>query len=760
MLNQELELSLNMAFARAREHRHEFMTVEHLLLALLSNPAAREALEACTVDLVALRQELEAFIEQTTPTLPASEEERDTQPTLSFQRVLQRAVFHVQSSGRSEVSGANVLVAIFSEQESQAAYLLRKHDVSRLDVVNFISHGTRKDEPGQAPNNNAENPVNEEQSAGEDRMENFTTNLNQLARVGGIDPLIGRDKELERAIQVLCRRRKNNPLLVGESGVGKTAIAEGLAWRIEQGDVPEVMADCTLYSLDIGSLLAGTKYRGDFEKRFKSLLKQLEQDKNSILFIDEIHTIIGAGAASGGQVDAANLIKPLLSSGKIRVMGSTTYQEFSNIFEKDRALARRFQKIDITEPTVEETVQILTGLKPKYEAHHDVRYTAKAVRAAVELSVKYINDRHLPDKAIDVIDEAGARSRLMPVSKRKKTVNVSDIESVVARIARIPEKTVSSTDRDVLENLSDRLKMLVFGQDPAIEALTEAIKMSRAGLGQDHKPVGSFLFAGPTGVGKTEVTVQLAKALDIELLRFDMSEYMERHTVSRLIGAPPGYVGFDQGGLLTDAVLKHPHSVVLLDEIEKAHPDVFNLLLQVMDNGTLTDNNGRKADFRNVIVVMTTNAGVQETQRQSIGMIQQDNSTDAMGEIKKIFTPEFRNRLDNVIWFNHLSPEIIQQVVDKFIVELQAQLDAKGVSLEVSDEARDWLSTKGYDKSMGARPMARVMQENLKKPLANELLFGSLVDGGSVSVELNKDKKELTYRFLSAQKRKAEGAVH
>ncbi|MBS0969741.1 ATP-dependent Clp protease ATP-binding subunit ClpA [Chimaeribacter arupi] len=758
MLNQELELSLNMAFARAREHRHEFMTVEHLLLALLSNPAAREALEACTVDLVALRQELEAFIEQTTPTLPASEEERDTQPTLSFQRVLQRAVFHVQSSGRNEVSGANVLVAIFSEQESQAAYLLRKHDVSRLDVVNFISHGTRKDEPGQAPN--AENPVNEEQPAGEDRMENFTTNLNQLARVGGIDPLIGRDKELERAIQVLCRRRKNNPLLVGESGVGKTAIAEGLAWRIVQGDVPEVMADCTLYSLDIGSLLAGTKYRGDFEKRFKALLKQLEQDKNSILFIDEIHTIIGAGAASGGQVDAANLIKPLLSSGKIRVIGSTTYQEFSNIFEKDRALARRFQKIDITEPSVEETVQIINGLKTKYEAHHDVRYTAKAVRAAVELSVKYINDRHLPDKAIDVIDEAGARSRLMPVSKRKKTVNVGDIESVVARIARIPEKTVSASDRDVLRNLGDRLKMLVFGQDPAIGALTEAIKMSRAGLGQDRKPVGSFLFAGPTGVGKTEVTVQLAKALDIELLRFDMSEYMERHTVSRLIGAPPGYVGFDQGGLLTDAVIKHPHAVVLLDEIEKAHPDVFNLLLQVMDNGTLTDNNGRKADFRNVILVMTTNAGVRETERKSIGLIHQDNSTDAMEEIKKVFTPEFRNRLDNIIWFNHLSTEVIQQVVDKFIVELQAQLDAKGVSLEVSDEARDWLAVKGYDKAMGARPMARVMQENLKKPLANELLFGSLVDGGSVKVELDKDEDKLTYEFLSAQKRKEEGAVH
>lgn len=758
MLNQELELSLNMAFARAREHRHEFMTVEHLLLALLSNPSAREALEACTVDLTVLRQELETFIEQTTPTLPQNDEERDTQPTLSFQRVLQRAVFHVQSSGRSEVSGANVLVAIFSEQESQAAYLLRKHDVSRLDVVNFISHGTRKEESGPAAN--PENPVNEEQAGGEERMENFTTNLNQLARVGGIDPLIGRDSELERTIQVLCRRRKNNPLLVGESGVGKTAIAEGLAWRIVQGDVPEVMADCTLYSLDIGSLLAGTKYRGDFEKRFKALLKQLEQDKSSILFIDEIHTIIGAGAASGGQVDAANLIKPLLSSGKIRVIGSTTYQEFSNIFEKARALARRFQKIDITEPSVEETVQIINGLKPKYEAHHDVRYTAKAIRAAVELAVKYINDRHLPDKAIDVIDEAGARCRLLPASKRKKTVNVADIEAVVARIARIPEKTVSASDRDVLRNLGDRLKMLVFGQDKAIEALTEAIKMSRAGLGHERKPVGSFLFAGPTGVGKTEVTVQLAKALDIELLRFDMSEYMERHTVSRLIGAPPGYVGYDQGGLLTDAVIKHPHSVLLLDEIEKAHPDVFNLLLQVMDNGTLTDNNGRKADFRNVIVVMTTNAGVRETQRKSIGLIQQDNSSDAMEEIKKVFTPEFRNRLDGIIWFNHLSAEVIQQVVDKFIVELQAQLDAKGVSLEVSEEARNWLAEKGYDKAMGARPMARVIQENLKKPLANELLFGSLVDGGSVKVELDKAAQQLTYRFLSAQKTKTEGAVH
>lgn len=756
MLNQELELSLNMAFARAREHRHEFMTVEHLLLALLSNPSARESLEACSVDLVALRQELETFIEQTTPVLPEGQDERETQPTLSFQRVLQRAVFHVQSSGHNEVSGANVLVAIFSEQESQAAYLLRKYEVSRLDVVNFLSHGTRKDDSDQTPG--SDTPVSEEPTGGEERLENFTTNLNQLARAGGIDPLIGRDKELERTIQVLCRRRKNNPLLVGESGVGKTAIAEGLAWRIVQGSVPEVIADCTLYSLDIGSLLAGTKYRGDFEKRFKALLKQLEQDKNSILFIDEIHTIIGAGAASGGQVDAANLIKPLLSSGKIRVMGSTTYQEFSNIFEKDRALARRFQKIDVTEPTIEETVKIINGLKPKYEAHHDVRYSAKAIRAAVELAVKYINDRHLPDKAIDVIDEAGARSRLVPVSKRKKTVNVSDIETVVARIARIPEKSVSASDRDTLKVLNERLKMLVFGQDKAIEALTEAIKMSRAGLGNENKPVGSFLFAGPTGAGKTEVTVQLAKSLGIELLRFDMSEYMERHTVSRLIGAPPGYVGFDQGGLLTDAVIKHPHSVLLLDEIEKAHPDVFNLLLQVMDNGTLTDNNGRKADFRNVILAMTTNAGVRETERKSIGLIHQDNSTDAMEEIKKVFTPEFRNRLDNIIWFNPLSTEVIHQVVDKFIVELQVQLDQKGVSLEVSQEARNWLAEKGYDRAMGARPMTRVVQDHLKKPLANELLFGSLVHGGQVTIALDKQQQQLIYNFISAQKHKPETA--
>ncbi|WP_305402577.1 ATP-dependent Clp protease ATP-binding subunit ClpA [Photobacterium leiognathi] len=749
MLNKELEASLNGAFARAREKRHEFMTVEHLLLALLENVAAQEALLACRADLDQLRRELDSFIEQTTPLIPADDESRETQPTLSFQRVLQRAVFHVQSSGRTEVTGANVLVAIFSEQESHAAYLLKKSDISRLDVVNFISHGTVKDSDNDDVNSsdmgNGEDQRAEASS--EDKLENFATNLNQLAKSGGIDPLIGRDKELERTVQVLCRRRKNNPLLVGEAGVGKTAIAEGLAWRIVEGQVPDIIKDCVIYSLDIGSLLAGTKYRGDFEKRFKGILKQLEKEDHAVLFIDEIHTIIGAGAASGGQVDAANLIKPLLSSGKLRCMGSTTYQEYSNIFEKERALSRRFQKIDVIEPSLDDTTKILMGLKPKYEAHHEVRFTNKAIRAAVELSAKYINERHLPDKAIDVIDEAGARCRLAPANRRKKTVNVSDIEAMIAKMARIPEKSISSSDRDVLQSLDDKLKMLVFGQNDAIDVLTETIKLSRAGLGAENKPVGSFLFAGPTGVGKTEVTVQLARTLGIELLRFDMSEYMERHTVSRLIGAPPGYVGYDQGGLLTDAVIKHPHSVVLLDEIEKAHPDVFNLLLQVMDNGTLTDNNGRKADFRNVIFVMTTNAGVTETVRKSIGLIQQDHSHDAMTEIKRVFTPEFRNRLDNIIWFNHLEKDVIGQVVDKFIVELQAQLDARGVSMEVSDRARDWMAEKGYDKSMGARPMARVIQDNLKKPLANELLFGCLVNGGSVRVDFVNG--ELDFQFSS-----------
>ncbi|MBJ6933947.1 ATP-dependent Clp protease ATP-binding subunit ClpA [Vibrio cholerae] len=747
MLNKELESSLNGAFARARDKRHEFMTVEHLLLALLENDAAREALLACQADIDVLRRELNTFIDQTTPLIPKNDETRETQPTLSFQRVLQRAVFHVQSSGRSEVTGANVLVAIFSEQESHAAYLLKKNDISRLDIVNFISHGITKasnHSEDSSSDSFGSSDTSEEVSADE-RLESFATNLNQLAKQGQIDPLIGRDKELERTIQVLCRRRKNNPLLVGEAGVGKTAIAEGLAWRIVEGNVPEVIQRSVIYSLDIGSLLAGTKYRGDFEKRFKSILKQLEKEKDAILFIDEIHTIIGAGAASGGQVDAANLIKPLLSSGKLRCIGSTTYQEYSNIFEKERALSRRFQKIDIVEPSLDDTTKILMGLKTKYEAHHDVRYTNKALRAAVELSAKYINERHLPDKAIDVIDEAGARARLMPASRRKKTVGVAEIESMVAKMARIPEKSVSSSDKDILKNLDQKMKMLVFGQDAAIDVLTEAIKLTRAGLGAEHKPVGSFLFAGPTGVGKTEVTLQLSKLLGIELLRFDMSEYGERHSVSRLIGAPPGYVGYDQGGLLTDAVIKHPHSVVLLDEIEKAHPDIFNLLLQVMDNGTLTDNNGRKADFRNVILVMTTNAGVAETVKKSIGLIQQDNSHDAMSEIKKVFTPEFRNRLDHIIWFNSLDERVIHQVVDKFIVELQAQLDARGVSLEVSEDARHWLAVKGYDREMGARPMGRVIQEQLKKPLANELLFGSLVDGGTVKVTLSDDRLAFEY---------------
>ena len=583
------------------------------------------------------------------------------------------------------------------------------------------------------------------EEAAANQLENFVTNLNQKVVEGGIDPLIGRDSEVNRTIQILCRRRKNNPLLVGEAGVGKTAIAEGLAYRIVHGDVPDVIADNVVYSLDMGSLLAGTKYRGDFEKRFKVVLKQLEREQGAILFIDEIHTIIGAGAASGGQLDAANLIKPILSSGKLRCMGSTTYQEYSQVFEKDHALARRFQKIDVVEPSIDDTTKILIGLKPRYEEHHNVRYTNKALRAAAELAAKYINDRHLPDKAIDVIDEVGASQRLLPQSKRKKVINVPDIEAIVAKIARIPEKSVSSSDRDVLRNLERNLKMVVFGQDKAIEVLTDAIRLSRSGLGNEHRPVGSFLFAGPTGVGKTEVTLQLAKAMGIELLRFDMSEYMERHTVSRLIGAPPGYVGYEQGGLLTDAVIKQPHCVVLLDEIEKAHPDVFNLLLQVMDNGTLTDNNGRKADFRNVVLVMTTNCGVQETQRKSIGFQQQDHSHDALSEINRTFTPEFRNRLDNIIWFNHLDMDVIHQVVDKFIVELQAQLDAKGVSLEVTKAARDWLAEKGYDKAMGARPMGRLIQEQMKKPLANELLFGELVDGGSVKVDLQDDKLKFAY---------------
>jgi ATP-dependent Clp protease ATP-binding subunit ClpA len=742
MLNKDLEVSLNLAFRQAKESRHEFMTVEHLLLALLDNPSAIEALGACGADLAKLRKSLLDFIGETTPMIPVGEDERETQPTLGFQRVLQRAVFHVQSSGKNEVSGSNVLVAIFSEQESQAAYILKKSDISRLDIVNYISHGIAKVDDENAPHTFD----GEQQSEEEPRtIENFSVNLNEEALKGNIDPLIGRENELERALQVLSRRRKNNPLFVGEAGVGKTAIAEGLANLIVNKQVPDFLADATIYSLDMGALLAGTKYRGDFEKRFKSLLKELEEDKNAVLFIDEIHTIIGAGAASGGMMDASNLLKPLLSAGKIRCLGSTTYQEYQSVFEKDRALARRFQKIDIAEPSVADTTKILQGLKEKYESHHGIRYTNKALYAAAHLSDKYINERFLPDKAIDVIDEAGAKQQLVAPNKRKKVINNTDIESIVAKMARIPEKSVSLSEKDGLKNLDRNLKLVVFGQDKAIDELSSVIRLSRAGLGNEEKPVGSFLFAGPTGVGKTEVTQQLAKIMGIELLRFDMSEYMEKHAVSRLIGAPPGYVGYEQGGLLTDAVIKHPHAVVLLDEIEKAHEDVYNILLQVMDHGTLTDNNGRKADFRNIILVLTTNAGVQETVRQSIGFKQQDHSLDALSEINKVFSPEFRNRLDNILWFNHLDNIVIQQVVDKFIVELQAQLDDKGVSLELTKQARLWLAENGYDKSMGARPISRLIQEHLKKSLANELLFGELTQGGVAKVDVKKDRLVINY---------------
>ncbi|WP_233081307.1 ATP-dependent Clp protease ATP-binding subunit ClpA [Rheinheimera soli] len=744
MLNKDLELTLNLAFRFAREKRHEYMTVEHLLLALLDNPAAGEALKSCGANIDRLRLDLSHFIDSTTPLLPEDDTDRDTQPTLGFQRVLQRAVFHVQSSGKSEVTGANVLVAIFSEQESQAVYLLKKIDISRLDIVNYISHGVIKTEKieqqDEQQDENGDVQIEENKY-----LESFTANLNILAKNGQIDPLVGRDMELERTIQVLCRRKKNNPLLVGEAGVGKTAIAEGLAYRIVNNQVPEVIANATIYSLDMGSLLAGTKYRGDFEKRLKSLLKEIENEKDAVLFIDEIHTVIGAGAASGGVMDASNLIKPLLSSGRLRCIGSTTYQEFKNIFEKDTALVRRFQKIDVVEPSVDDTTQILQGLKERYEAHHGVRYTQKALRAAAELSAKYINERHLPDKAIDVIDEAGASQRLLPVSKRKKVINVPEIEHIIAKMARIPEKSVSASDKDTLANLDRNLKMVVFGQDEPIEVLTSAIRLSRSGLGNEEKPIGNFLFAGPTGVGKTEVTKQLAKIMGVELLRFDMSEYMERHAVSRLIGAPPGYVGFDQGGLLTDAVLKHPYSVVLLDEIEKAHSDIYNILLQVMDHGTLTDNSGRKVDFRNVILVMTTNAGVQETVRKTIGFKQQDHSHDALAEINRTFSPEFRNRLDGIIWFKHLSRDIILQIVDKFVCDLQVQLDKKQVSMELSGAARQWLADKGYDQAMGARPMARVIQEQLKKPLANEILFGRLAHGGDVRIDLKGDELEFDY---------------
>jgi ATP-dependent Clp protease ATP-binding subunit ClpA len=747
MLNKELESTLNSAFKVARNKRHEFMTVEHLLLAMLDNQDASDVLTACGVEVKKLSSSLVEFINSTTPLLNEDDEERDTQPTLGFQRVLQRAVFHVQSSGKKEVSGANVLVAIFSEQESQAVYLLKDQSVARIDIVNYMSHGISK-VAGQndAPSEQEGESIDDDSGAAEggtskNPLEAYAVNLNAEAETGRIDPLIGRHEEVERTVQILSRRRKNNPLLVGEAGVGKTAIAEGLAKRIVDGQVPEILENSIIYSLDLGALLAGTKYRGDFEKRFKALLGELKKRDDSVLFIDEIHTIIGAGAASGGVMDASNLLKPLLSSGDLRCLGSTTFQEYRSIFDKDRALSRRFQKIDVNEPSADDTYKILKGLKSNFEAHHDIVYTDKALRAASDLAARYINERFLPDKAIDVIDEAGAYQRLMPASKRKKKIGVTEIESVVAKIAHIPPKHVSSSDRDSLGKLEENLKHVVFGQDPAIEALSAAIKLSRAGLTSPDKPIGSFLFAGPTGVGKTEVSSQLASVMGMELIRFDMSEYMERHTVSRLIGAPPGYVGFDQGGLLTDAVTKNPHCVVLLDEIEKAHPEVFNILLQVMDHGTLTDNNGRKADFRNVVVIMTTNAGAESISRRSIGFTHQDHSTDGMEAVNKMFTPEFRNRLDSIIQFDPLSEDVVLTVVDKFLIQLQTQLDDKSVLLEVDAKARQWLVDKGYDVHMGARPMARVIQQHIKKPLAELVLFGELAaGGGTINITVKKDQ--------------------
>lgn len=745
MLDKELEHTLNNAFREARKQRHEFMTVEHLLLALLDNPAALRVLKACGANLNSLHSDLIRFIQENSPLLAAGAD-RDTQPTLGFQRVLQRAVFHVQSSGKKEVTGANVLVAIYGERESHAAYFLGQQNVARLDVVNFISHGIAKvneDGEGEEDSNAPEDDRRRDQ-AGNNPLKAYAMNLNEAARQGKIDPLIGRQTEVQRTIQILCRRRKNNPLFVGEAGVGKTAIAEGLAKMIVDGETPEVLADSVIYALDLGALLAGTKYRGDFEKRLKGVIAALKKEAGALLFIDEIHTIIGAGAASGGVMDASNIIKPALASGELKCIGSTTYQEYRGIFEKDRALARRFQKIDVAEPSIEETVRILLGLKSRFEAHHQIRYTRQALRTAAELTERYINDRHLPDKAIDVIDEAGAAQQLLPPSRRRKTVGVGDVENIIAKIARIPAKTVTTSDKDLLKNLERNLKLVVFGQDEAIGTLANAIKMSRSGLGNPDKPIGNFLFAGPTGVGKTEVTRQLALQMGVELARFDMSEYMERHTVSRLIGAPPGYVGFDQGGLLTDAINKQPHCVLLLDEIEKAHPDVFNLLLQVFDHGALTDTNGRKTDFRNTIIVMTTNAGAERLSRASVGFTPQDHSTDAMATIKQTFSPEFRNRLDAIIQFSALDKRTIVNVVDKFLIELEAQLDDKKVTIEVTEAARAWLAEHGYDKIMGARPMARLIQDKVKRPLAEELLFGRLEHGGHVIIELEGDDIKAT----------------
>ena len=750
MIAQELEVSLHMAFVEARQQRHEFITVEHLLLALLDNPSAAEVLRACAANLDDLRKSLTQFIKENTPMVGGSDEV-DTQPTLGFQRVIQRAIMHVQStgSGKKEVTGANVLVAIFGEKDSHAVYYLHQQGVTRLDVVNFIAHGIKKTDPseppkapeGQSQGQEGEREEGEGGSAKASPLEQFTQNLNQLAKDGKIDPLIGREFEVERVVQVLCRRRKNNPLLVGEAGVGKTAIAEGLAWRITEGEVPEVLADSVVYSLDMGALLAGTKYRGDFEQRLKAVLKALKDQPNAILFIDEIHTLIGAGAASGGTLDASNLLKPALSSGAMKCIGATTFTEYRGIFEKDAALSRRFQKIDVAEPSVEQTIEILKGLKSRFEEHHSVKYALGALQAAAELSAKYINDRHLPDKAIDVIDEAGAAQRILPKSKQKKTITRVEVEDIVAKIARIPPASVNSDDRSKLKTLDRDLKSVVFGQEPAIDALAAAIKMARSGLGRPDKPIGSFLFSGPTGVGKTEVAKQLAFILGIELIRFDMSEYMERHAVSRLIGAPPGYVGFDQGGLLTEAVTKKPHAVLLLDEIEKAHPDVFNVLLQVMDHGTLTDNNGRKADFRNVIIIMTTNAGAEALNKATIGFTTSRQQGDEMADIKRLFTPEFRNRLDAIVSFRPLDEEIILRVVDKFLLQLESQLQEKKVEVSFSDALRKHLAKKGFDPLMGARPMQRLIQDTIRRALADELLFGKLVDGGRLGVDVD-DKGE------------------